>query len=38
MMYQPEGKQITEKLWEETLTELHFAGVRETVSSMRRDS
>ncbi|KAH7383997.1 hypothetical protein BKA66DRAFT_417479 [Pyrenochaeta sp. MPI-SDFR-AT-0127] len=31
MMYTPEGKQTTERLWEETLAELEFAGVRQTL-------
>lgn len=33
-MYTPEGKMVTERLWEETLKELGFAGVRGILESM----
>lgn len=36
MMYTPEGKQTTERLWEETLAELEFAGMKQILDSMRR--
>ncbi|KAF2243051.1 NAD(P)-binding protein [Trematosphaeria pertusa] len=32
LMYTPEGKQTTERLWEETLEELRFANVRDILS------
>jgi len=35
MMYTPEGKQTTERLWEETLEDLDFAGVRSIANSLR---
>jgi len=35
MMYSPKGKKVTERLWNETLTELEFAGVRDILISMR---
>ncbi|KAK0292081.1 hypothetical protein LTR91_000075 [Friedmanniomyces endolithicus] len=35
MMYTPEGKQTTERLWDETLEELDFAGVRNIADSLR---
>lgn len=35
MMYTPSGKQTTERLWEETLDELDFAGVRSITKSLR---
>jgi hypothetical protein len=38
MMYSPRGKQVTERLWNETLDELEFAGVRDILASMRRGS
>ncbi|KAJ4396134.1 hypothetical protein N0V93_000352 [Gnomoniopsis smithogilvyi] len=33
-MYTPEGRQTTDRLWEETLTELEFAGARRILGSM----
>lgn len=33
-MYTAEGKVVTARLWEETLEELEFAGVREMLESM----
>lgn len=33
-MYTTEGKAITARLWEETLEELEFAGVRGILESM----
>ncbi|KAK0261969.1 hypothetical protein LTR35_017768 [Friedmanniomyces endolithicus] len=36
LMYTPEGKQTTERLWEETLEELDFAGVRSIANSLRK--
>lgn len=35
-MYEKEGKQAAERLWEETLNELSFAGVREVLASADR--
>ncbi|KAF6815625.1 short-chain dehydrogenase [Colletotrichum plurivorum] len=34
-VYTPEGKVVTETLWEETLQELDFAGVRSILGSMQ---
>ncbi|KAK5747182.1 hypothetical protein LTR17_000317 [Elasticomyces elasticus] len=34
LMYTPKGKQTTERLWEETLQELDFAGVRSVMKSL----
>jgi hypothetical protein len=34
MMYSPGGKQVTERLWSETLNELEFAGERDILASM----
>jgi hypothetical protein len=34
LMYTPEGKQTVNTLWDETLSELRFAGVREILHSM----
>jgi hypothetical protein len=28
-VYQPEGEQVMDALWEETMVEFEFAGVRE---------
>ena len=33
MMYTSEGKRVMDRLWEETLQELEFAGVRDIVIS-----
>lgn len=33
-MYTPEGKKTTDKLWEETLKEFEFAGVRDILKSL----
>ena len=35
MMYTPEGKAITDRLWDETIAELEFAGVRDILQGMR---
>jgi hypothetical protein len=35
MLYKPEGDELRQRLWEETLTELDFAGVRTILESMR---
>ena len=35
MLYTPEGKVLTDRVWEETLTELDFAGVRTILESMK---
>ncbi|KAG0650068.1 Short chain dehydrogenase yanD [Hyphodiscus hymeniophilus] len=35
MLYTTEGKQLTEKVWKETLDELDFAGVRGILEAMR---
>jgi len=37
-MHTPEGKHATERLWEETMTELEFAGARGILSSMHNKS
>ena len=39
-MYQPEAKDVMNVLWEETLAEFEFAGVREILeaSKKRRDA
>jgi hypothetical protein len=34
-LYTLEGKVVIERVWEETLTELNFAGVRAILESMR---
>lgn len=34
MMYQPEGKRVMKQLWDETLQELNFAGVKEILHMM----
>lgn len=36
LMYTPEGKQIIERLWQETLAELGFAGVQGILEGMKR--
>ena len=36
MMYTPEGKDVTKRLWEETLDELRFAGVKDILSSLEK--
>lgn len=38
MMYTPKGKRTTERLWEETIEELEFAGVSETLHAMQKKS
>jgi hypothetical protein len=38
IMHTPEGKRATEKLWEETMTELEFANARGVLSSMNNKS
>lgn len=35
-LYTPEGKKITERLWEETLGEFDSAGVRGILESMKQ--
>ncbi|KAF8129425.1 hypothetical protein K438DRAFT_1644612 [Mycena galopus ATCC 62051] len=35
VLYTPEGKVVTRRLWEETLAELEFAGARQILESMR---
>jgi hypothetical protein len=35
MLYTPEGNELRQRLWEETLTELDFAGVRSVLDSLR---
>lgn len=34
-MYMPEGQEMIERLWEETMIELDFAGIRNALESMR---
>ncbi|KAJ4371240.1 hypothetical protein N0V83_004457 [Neocucurbitaria cava] len=36
LLYTPEGKQIIERLWEETMTELSFADVQGVLDSLKR--
>jgi hypothetical protein len=36
MLHTAEGKQVMERLWEETLEEFSFAGVREILNSMKK--
>jgi phage baseplate assembly protein W len=38
IMYTAEGKQVMQRLWDETLKELSFAGVGEIVQSMSKES
>lgn len=35
MLYTPEGDVLRQRLWEETLTKLDFAGVRTILESTR---
>jgi hypothetical protein len=35
MLYTPEGKKVTEKVWKETLSELSFAGVESVLEEMK---
>jgi hypothetical protein len=35
-MYTPEGKQATERLWQETIAELSFADVQGILDSMKK--
>jgi hypothetical protein len=35
LLYTPEGKVLIERVWEETLDELDFAGVRQILESMK---
>lgn len=35
MLYTIEGKTVRERLWDETISELKFAGVLETLESMK---
>lgn len=37
MLYTPEGKQVTEKLWSETIAELSFADVQGTLNSIKKN-
>lgn len=36
VLYTPEGKQIIERLWDETVVELKFADVQGILRSMNR--
>ncbi|KAI0379586.1 NAD(P)-binding protein [Hypomontagnella monticulosa] len=36
IVYKPEGKQVAAKLWEETLDELSFAGVRNIIDDLSK--
>ncbi|OQE36093.1 hypothetical protein PENCOP_c012G06882 [Penicillium coprophilum] len=36
MMYEPNGKQVMERLWEETMEELEFSNARGIIDSMRK--
>lgn len=36
MLYTTEGREIIERLWEETMTELEFAKVRQILDSMKK--
>jgi hypothetical protein len=35
MVYTPDGKEVMERLWEETMHEFSFAGVQAILKSMR---
>jgi hypothetical protein len=35
ILYTEEGRRISEQLWKETMGELAFAGVEETISRLR---
>lgn len=35
MVYEPEGKVVIDRLWEETLDELEFAGVKGVLKDMQ---
>jgi hypothetical protein len=35
-MYTPEGKQIIDRLWEETIAELNFADVQGILDGMKK--
>jgi hypothetical protein len=35
MLYTSEGKELTEKVWRETMAELSFAGVEGILQSMK---
>lgn len=35
MLYTPEGQVVIDRLWEETMAELEFAGVRQILNEMR---
>jgi len=36
LLYTPEGKTITDRLWEETMEELKFADVQGRLEAMKR--
>lgn len=36
MMYTPEGKTVTEKLWKETVAELSFANVQGVLDGFKK--
>lgn len=37
LLYTPEGKKITEKLWQETMAELSFAKPLDILESMKKE-
>lgn len=37
IIYTPEGKRISEQLWQETMTELSFAKVEDILKSIKHE-
>jgi hypothetical protein len=35
MLYSPDGHKLIDRVWGETMAELHFAGVRDILERMR---
>jgi hypothetical protein len=36
MVYEPENQHVIDRLWDETLKELEFAGVKDILEDMKR--
>lgn len=36
LLYTPEGKQVTERLWQETLAELRFAKMENILDDLKK--
>ena len=36
MLYTPEGQKIAQRLWDETMQELHFANAEGILNSMKK--